>query len=65
MVIKKIKIAIIEDEADILDVIDYNLSKEGYEVYSASDGLNGLDLIYSLYIYLHSSLLGFKHQPNI
>ena len=46
MVIKKTKIAIIEDEADILEVIDYNLSKEGYEVYSASDGLNGLDLIY-------------------
>ena len=44
-IIKKEKIAVIEDEADILEVIDYNLSKEGYDVCSASDGLNGLNLI--------------------
>ena len=44
-IMKKEKIAVIEDEADILEVIDYNLSKEGYDVCSASDSLNGLNLI--------------------
>jgi DNA-binding response OmpR family regulator len=42
---KKIKIAVIEDEADILEVIVYNLSKEGYEVCSALDGEEGLQLV--------------------
>ena len=34
---KKTKIVVIEDEADILEVIDYNLSKEGFDVNSALD----------------------------
>ena len=42
---KKTKIAVIEDEADILEVIDYNLSKEGFDVCSALDGEEGLALI--------------------
>ena len=42
---KKAKIVVIEDEADILEVIDYNLSNEGYEVCSALDGEEGLFLI--------------------
>ena len=31
---KKTKIVVVEDEADILEVIDYNLSKEGFGVNS-------------------------------
>lgn len=42
---KKTKIVVIEDEADILEIIDYNLSKEGYEVCSALDGEEGLQLV--------------------
>ena len=42
---KKAKIVIVEDEADILKVIEYNLLKEGFEVYSALDGEEGLALI--------------------
>ena len=42
---KKIKIAVIEDEADILEVIDYNLSKEGFDVCSALNGEEGLALV--------------------
>ena len=42
---KKTKIVVIEDEADILEVIDYNLSKEGFDVSSSSDGLDGLALV--------------------
>jgi len=42
---KKTKIVVVEDEADILEVIDYNLSKEGFDVSSSSDGLDGLALV--------------------
>ena len=42
---KKTKIAVIEDEADILEVIDYNLSKEGFDVCSALNGEEGLALV--------------------
>ena len=34
-----------EDEVDILEVINYNLSKEGFDVCSALDGEEGLALI--------------------
>ncbi len=42
---KKTKIVVIEDEADILEVMDYNLSKEGFDVNSALDGEKGLVLV--------------------
>ena len=42
---KKTKIVVVEDEADILEVIDYNLSKEGFGVNSSMDGIEGLALI--------------------
>jgi len=42
---KRAKIVVVEDEADILEVIDYNLSKEGFDVNSSSDGLKGLALV--------------------
>ncbi len=35
---KKNKILIVDDEIDILEMLDYNLSKEGYEVIRALDG---------------------------
>lgn len=39
------RIAIIEDEPDILDVITYNLEREGYEVCSARHGDEALNLV--------------------
>ncbi len=39
------KIVIIEDEADILEVIRYNLKREGFEVFSSVDGASGVDSI--------------------
>lgn len=36
------RVLIVDDEADILEFIRYNLKKEGYEVYTASDGLEAL-----------------------
>jgi two-component system alkaline phosphatase synthesis response regulator PhoP len=39
------KIIVIEDEADIREVITHNFSREGYSVDSASDGESGLALV--------------------
>jgi DNA-binding response OmpR family regulator len=45
MPVSKKKIVIIEDEPDILEVLSYNLKREGYEVFTANDGNRGLALI--------------------
>src|SRR5947209_5857733 len=37
------RILIADDEQDILDIISYNLSEEGYEIYVARDGNEALD----------------------
>jgi len=36
---------VIEDEPDILEVLCYNLKREGFEVFSATDGIKGLALV--------------------
>lgn len=41
----KKKIVIIEDEPDILEVLSYNLKREGFEVFSATNGAIGLSLV--------------------
>lgn len=38
------RILIIDDEPDIREFITYNLSKQGYMVASASDGISGYEL---------------------
>ncbi len=38
------KILIVDDEADILDLLEYNLEKEGFEVVRAMDGQLALDI---------------------
>lgn len=40
----KEKILIIEDEKDIVKMLDYNLKKEGFRVFSANNGEDGLDM---------------------
>jgi len=40
----KEKILIIEDEKDIVKMLDYNLRKEGFRVFSANNGEDGLDM---------------------
>jgi two-component system response regulator VicR len=38
------KILIVDDERNIVDIVKYNLQKEGYETLEAYDGEEGLDL---------------------
>ena len=40
--VEKRKILVIEDDPDILEILDYNLQQEGFEVFSAEDGERGL-----------------------
>lgn len=49
---QNVKILIVDDEPDILEFITYNLSKEGYQVYTASDGQKALEL-------------AAKHKPHL
>jgi two-component system alkaline phosphatase synthesis response regulator PhoP len=42
--VSKNKILLVDDEEDILDLLEYNLEKEGYEVKRAADGLKALEI---------------------
>lgn len=39
---KDIKILLVDDEPDILEIVSYNLNAEGYQVYTAKNGLEGV-----------------------
>lgn len=39
---KEIKILLVDDEPDILEIVGYNLSAEGYEVMTAKNGMEGV-----------------------
>ena len=39
---KDIKILLVDDEPDILEIVGYNLSAEGYQVLTAENGLDGV-----------------------
>ncbi|SDL69885.1 response regulator transcription factor [Kriegella aquimaris] len=39
---KDIKILLVDDEPDILEIVSYNLSSEGYEVFTAKNGIEGV-----------------------
>lgn len=43
---------LVDDEPDILEFVGYNLKKEGYNVFTASNGKDGVDL-------------AKKHKPNL
>jgi two-component system alkaline phosphatase synthesis response regulator PhoP len=38
------KILVVDDESDILELLKYNLSKEGYDVKTALDGIKGVEV---------------------
>ena len=39
-----IKILVVDDEPDILDILKYTLEKEGYKVFTAGDGKEGIQV---------------------
>lgn len=41
---KQKKILLIDDEQDILEILSYNLEKEGYEVFTANNGNEGIEM---------------------
>lgn len=49
---KDIKILLVDDEPDILEIVEYNLSAEGYQVYTAENGLEAVKK-------------AKKHQPHL
>lgn len=38
------RVLVVDDEADILQILEYNLVKEGYEVMTAQDGRNAVEI---------------------
>jgi DNA-binding response OmpR family regulator len=38
------KVLVVEDEPTLLDTLDYNLTRQGYQVYTAADGLAALNV---------------------
>ena len=39
---KNIKILLVDDELDILEIVGYNLNKEGYQVFKATNGVEAI-----------------------
>jgi two-component system, OmpR family, alkaline phosphatase synthesis response regulator PhoP len=40
---EKIKILLVDDDIDIVEILGYNLSLEGYQIYKASNGIEAID----------------------
>jgi two-component system alkaline phosphatase synthesis response regulator PhoP len=49
---KNIKILLVDDEPDILEIVGYNLSNEGYQIITGSNGVEAVKL-------------GKKHKPHL
>ncbi|MBT3317757.1 response regulator, partial [bacterium] len=47
-----LKILIVDDEPSILNILDFSLGAEGYEVIQASDGAKACEM-------------AFEHQPDM
>lgn len=44
MDVNDVKVLLVDDEADVLDFMKYNLEKEGFWVYTARDGMEAIQL---------------------
>ncbi|MFZ4106882.1 response regulator transcription factor, partial [Flavobacterium sp.] len=41
---KEIKILLVDDEIDILEIVGYNLTQEGYCIFTASNGKEAIEV---------------------
>jgi two-component system alkaline phosphatase synthesis response regulator PhoP len=41
---KDVKILLVDDEPDILEIVGYNLKNEGYEIYTAKNGIEAIKM---------------------
>ena len=48
MIKSDIKILCVDDEPDILEILKYNLSNEGYNVSTAADGKSAIEMAYNI-----------------
>lgn len=39
------RIVVVEDEPDIFEIMEYNLKREGYEVFGCLDGADGIEMV--------------------
>ncbi|MBS1614477.1 MAG: response regulator transcription factor [Bacteroidetes bacterium] len=44
MEVNDVKVLLVDDESDVLDFMKYNLEKEGFWVYTANDGIEGIQV---------------------
>jgi two-component system, OmpR family, alkaline phosphatase synthesis response regulator PhoP len=49
---REIKILLVDDEADILEIVGYNLTQEGYQIFTAQNGKEAVEM-------------AKKNQPNL
>jgi len=40
---KDIKVLLVDDEPDVLEIVGYNLKNEGYQIFTATNGLEAID----------------------
>ena len=41
---ENIKILLVDDEPDILEIVGYHLKKEGYQIFKAKNGLEAVEI---------------------
>ena len=49
---KDIKILLVDDEPDILEIVGYNLSQEGYSIITASNGVIAIEMVKKIHPHL-------------
>lgn len=59
------KVLIVDDEADILDLLKYNLAKEGYDVKTSTDGRKAVEIARSYHPDLVLLDIMMPHQDGV
>ena len=54
---KDIKILLVDDEPDILEIVGYNLKNEGYQVFTAKNGLEAIKMAKKTIVLNHDGVL--------